>query len=383
MSVKDRLPLNIIKAKNQVALTEAFYSVFLLGLELEIRNDIPSYGTDGRKIYINPSSPIIQNWTVDHHIFAFMHECLHIMTGDMWFWRELGLDHKLGNMAADYYNNLQLFHEHKIPPPFVLLDNKYEGWSKVEIYKDLQKNGGPGGNGNNKKPNPFGDDVIPSNSDDPQLKADIAVRIKQAANVAKQMGQGIPQWAQDIITEISKPKVDWRKRLFNMMSTTNTRDDYSYRRHNRRYIPHHIIAPSLWNLDNTMGTVVCSVDTSGSISTEELNQIWGEIVSIITLCRPTTIHILDIDSEVRHHRTLRGDELLPAQITVHGRGGTDFRPAFDYIDNKQLRPTVHIYLTDLEGEFPSKKYNFPTIWVSTTKKSAPFGETIHIDVGGK
>ena len=68
---------------------------------------------------------------------------------------------------------------------------------------------------------------------------------------------------------------------------------------------------------------------------------------------------------------------------VQGRGGTDFRPVFNFIKKKNIRCDALIFFTDLEGQFPSKKPSYPVIWGyynsgwgGSTK--APFGHTITI-----
>jgi predicted metal-dependent peptidase len=63
---------------------------------------------------------------------------------------------------------------------------------------------------------------------------------------------------------------------------------------------------------------------------------------------------------------------------MKGRGGTDFRPVFEYA--KKVNANGVIYLTDLMGSFPEST-SLRTLWVCTEKgQTAPFGKTIYLPV---
>jgi predicted metal-dependent peptidase len=382
-----KLPLPLIRAKNQVIMNEAFYAVLMMGMHTVVDDKFPAaMGTDGKAIYVNPKYIEMEKWTQDHMIYAFMHECIHVMSGDMWWAHEYGLDKDLANQAADHWINLTLDAESKIAPANCLHDPKYKGWTKIEIYKDLQKNGGGGKKGKpvpGKGDDPFQGDVIPTPSD-PNLKAEIGLRVKAAVQAAKAAGTHIPQWAQDMVTEMAKPKVNWKRRLFHLVQqVVYSRNDYSYGRHNRRYIPHGIIAPTLWSPEPSAGCIVVAVDTSGSISFEELKQFWGEIKEILTSVAPRILWVLDVDTDIRKARSFEPHEDLPDEIQVYGRGGTYFTEPFKWVDDnlRDDMPQMLIYLTDMEGRFPADAPPYPTVWVATTDNTAPWGETIHIDTG--
>ncbi|MCP4900167.1 MAG: hypothetical protein GY906_24615 [bacterium] len=396
---KTKLTLPLIRAKNQVTMKEYFYAVLMMGMTTVVKDDLPAaMGTDGKCLYINPKWIKEGQWTQDHMIFGFMHECIHVMTGDMWWANEFGLDQMLANCAADFWINQTLEAEGKIPPAHCLLNKKYTGWTKMQIYKDLQnqqqkqkqkqKQGGSGqdpkpGQGQAGKSDPFNGDVKPM-PPDPNLKAEIGLRVKSAVQAAKSCGGPVPKWAQDIVDDIAKPKVNWKRRLHHLaQQIVYAKNDYSYRRHNRRYIPHNIMAPTLYSPEPTAGVIVCSVDTSGSVSQEELNQFWGEILEIMKSLSPRKLWVLDVDSSIRHKRCYTPQDDPPTEIEVHGRGGTSFLEPFQWIEDElgDDMPQLHIYLTDLEGGFPANAPPYPTIWVSTTEQQAPFGETIFIDVG--
>jgi predicted metal-dependent peptidase len=67
-----------------------------------------------------------------------------------------------------------------------------------------------------------------------------------------------------------------------------------------------------------------------------------------------------------------GESLRPV-----GGGGTHFAPAFTWLKEHDIEPACAVYLTDLEGGF-GEEPDYPVLWVSTTRKVAPWGRTIHM-----
>ena len=64
---------------------------------------------------------------------------------------------------------------------------------------------------------------------------------------------------------------------------------------------------------------------------------------------------------------------LPEEITVKGRGGTDYRPGFAWLDEQGIEPGVCLYFTDMEcSDFPQAEAPFPTIWVDYGDPDSPW-----------
>ena len=67
------------------------------------------------------------------------------------------------------------------------------------------------------------------------------------------------------------------------------------------------------------------------------------------------------------------------RIDIKGRGGTDFRPVFNYIKKKKLSPNVLVFFTDGYGPAPEKPpKSYIVIWVypSSGHTKLPWG--IHL-----
>jgi VWA-like domain (DUF2201) len=76
------------------------------------------------------------------------------------------------------------------------------------------------------------------------------------------------------------------------------------------------------------------------------------------------------------------DSLKPEDF--RGRGGTDFRPVFDWIREKVLPvegwPDLLAYLTDAQGPFPDNLPAYPVVWLlpQTARVIPPLGMKIEI-----
>jgi len=75
------------------------------------------------------------------------------------------------------------------------------------------------------------------------------------------------------------------------------------------------------------------------------------------------------------------DPSEPIYLGPKGGGGTDFRPAFEWVERNDLQPACLIYLTDLCCHSYPEQPHYPVLWVTDSRRIAPFGETIRISVG--
>lgn len=129
------------------------------------------------------------------------------------------------------------------------------------------------------------------------------------------------------------------------------------------------------------GVVVAVVDTSGSIGEKEYHACMSEVQGVLAETKPEAVILIGADAAVNTVFYLQdGDSLETMEINLAGGGGTDFRPAFQWIEENHIDPNVVIYLTDMYGTFPDEAPRYQVIWVATTDSRAPFGRTIKMDV---
>ncbi len=121
--------------------------------------------------------------------------------------------------------------------------------------------------------------------------------------------------------------------------------------------------------------LVIAIDTSQSCSVETVKRFLEETFSILergdTFFHKTNIHILQCDTQVHEDVkiTCRQDLLeYMSDFAIRGGGGTDFRPAFQYVENlvaqKELTDVKGLlYFTDGYGIFPKKRPSFDGVFV--------------------
>ncbi len=159
------------------------------------------------------------------------------------------------------------------------------------------------------------------------------------------------------------PRMDWKTAL-RLFATPQKRAFTTYTRPNRRFpkrvgeIPGRIRRPDIAKPKRLM----VAIDTSGSMSTNELNEIAGELKRLGTLAR---FSIAECDTII--HRVYRFEGKFEEAA---GRGGTDLRPVFEPAFLAEHRPDGVVYFTDGIGPYPLHPPGVPTLWVLT--KGWPF-----------
>jgi len=331
-----------------------------------------------------------------------MHEASHVAY--MHPWRRENRRPDMFNKAGDYVIDTPLIAEgwkhHKswlVPESWVTRDMSTE-----DVYARLMQNPPPepppspqssnmlepGDGGSGGKPTPGdgptgdaeynacvkgGGDV--GDAPDGATEADMEAAILSAAQMAKACGDDSAM-VDFIIGGGLRPSIGWTEVLRQVMTAAD-RSDYTFGRMNKRYISSGVYMPSLYA--EAMGGLVVAMDTSISMSKAELEQAGSEITAIFEDCNPEWVEFVPCSTSVgRVTRFERGD---PVKLECEGRGGTRFKPVFDYIADMQDRAAALIYFTDLEGdlnEIPPPEY--PVVWGMTGRRDikVPFGEVVKV-----
>lgn len=114
-----------------------------------------------------------------------------------------------------------------------------------------------------------------------------------------------------------------------------------------------------------------SMSTSGELVKTFLEQTYSVLTESESYLKKVNIHIIQCDEEVRADEKITSREELDAYMenfTLSGGGGTDFRPAFDYVQElvehgEFTNLKGMIYFTDGYGVFPKKKPDWETAFV--------------------
>lgn len=120
---------------------------------------------------------------------------------------------------------------------------------------------------------------------------------------------------------------------------------------------------------------VIAIDTSMSVSGDLvkrfLEETYGMLSESESYFRKVNIHIIQCDEEIRSDVTITSREEMEdymEHFTISGFGGTDFRPAFEYVNGllnkgvfKKLRGLL--YFTDGKGIYPVSMPPYDTAFV--------------------
>ena len=202
----------------------------------------------------------------------------------------------------------------------------------------------------------------------------------QALNIARVEGK-VPGQVEETIRSAHASTLDWRALLRRYM-TDAASHDYTWSVPNRRFIDSGLYLPSIRS--EGIETIAFIVDISSSLPTATLAEFWTELREVAAEIRPESVVVLQVDTIVQDVAEYAADD-LPEEIAIKGRGGTDFRPGFAWLDEQGIQPGVCLYFTDMEcSDYPEAEPRFPTIWVdfgdgdSPWRHPAPWGEHISI-----
>ena len=120
-------------------------------------------------------------------------------------------------------------------------------------------------------------------------------------------------------------------------------------------------------------SILVAVDTSGSVSTKELQEFFNEIDYVYKAGARVTI--LECDTQINSITEYDGKKLPE----IHGRGGTDFDPPVDYYVEHKKEYASLIYFTDGEAAMPRKNPS-GIVWVISSNgmhQEYP-GKTVYI-----
>ena len=202
----------------------------------------------------------------------------------------------------------------------------------------------------------------------------------QAASLAKAQGK-LPGAVEETVRGAHASTVDWRTLLRRYMTDAAKRD-YSWSLPNRRFIDSGLYLPSIRS--EGIDTIAVIVDTSGSLPAATLAAFWTELREIATELQPERVILLQVDAAVQDAAEYAASD-LPDEIAVKGRGGTDFRPGFAWLEENGIRPGVCLYLTDmLCSSYPETEPAFDVVWANYAEPPGdwnrePWGERIQIE----
>lgn len=355
--------------KGQLFLKKAagFFGPLLCQLEFRWTRDIQTAAISHDTLYWNPE--FFMSRDAQTRVTILAHEIKH--NADLDGLRQGNRDHDLYNQAADHAINLFL-QEHGYYMggfPF-LMDPKYKGWAREDIYDDLLKKQEKGGS---IPKNQLGNDIMPISAKDKTIAIANVVAAVQSARMSNAAGS-IPGDTLLVLDKYLHPKLPWNVLLHNFFNAM-VESERSYTRPSRREVGDFVMPGSLGRCG--LEHLCYALDISGSVTDEQVELCNNEVHFIQEDLEPEKLTLFTFD-EVIHDvfEFERGDPY--EKITVEGRGGTSLYPVYKFA--KDRNATALVILTDLHVEIPPDP-GIPIIFVcvDNPRGTVPYGVVVHMD----
>ncbi len=405
-------------ARTRLILERPFLGALVLRLPLVEAGDwCKSTATDARAIYYNHDYiAALQPKQVQ---FMLAHDALHCALSH--FARRQHRNKHRWDVACDFAINAMLIGEGMHPPDDVLFLEQFSGMTAEEIYpmlnededrepvdqhlyddydedsedsnseegmSDQSESGGSSpssnhgatkpsavsgsgqqsGSGKADRPPPLGE------SERQDLETQWQQHLAGAAQSAMQSGKLDGAIAR-LVDHFLQPQLPWQALLARYM-TASARDDYSYTRPSTRR-GSGAIFPALRSGEVN---VVAVIDSSGSISAEEIEEFVSEVDGLKGQMR-AAVTLIACDQEiVGTPRRFEPWEMLEVDAgCIRGGRGTSFVPVFEWLEQQDRQPDLLLYFTDAEGRFPESPPMVPVVWLVKGKQPVPWGQRIQLN----
>lgn len=400
---KTRVLRALIRIRSNSALMGIGTMLSLVGEYVEVPESMcPTMATDGRKVYY--SSQFVDSITDAELRFVLIHEAMHIAYGHHLRIGDRRPD--VSNIAMDHIINNQLKESSAFRSGFIdmpmpestMHDPKYADssqWNYERVYADIiDRYPKPPDNPGNKPGNKPGDnpgdspagmperpggmenvsapgEVWPSRETDPKAVREEERKIQQKLAeghfMEKSWGQGAGsddlcgriidgrkedvrgwQFMKDLFMQVYGPERTWSR-------PNVVFEDIGY------YPSRKLQA----------GTVHFVIDTSGSVSPRELETYMANAEQVCLDCGISKVRVAYVDADI--HRNDHGEIWTEFDIAqgdkiefeIRGRGGTDFTPIFEAIDEEMEDVQCLVYFTDGWGSCYADEPDFPVVWATT------------------
>ncbi len=414
---------DMVLARSILLKDRPFWGILAIGLIL-VEDDqcvLPTMATDGHHIIYNPK--FVRKLKKVELLFGIAHEILHCLyhhVGDSG--RRGDRDAKLWNICGDYVINNELMKANvgeRITTINILYDPQFDGWSTEKIYDFFMQNPDKIPSGGTFDLH-IEVEVVPDDEWDDRKESEssgdgngqVKVRMKQsdydkmdkkwkenavqAASAQKEHDErsggagSLPSFIQRMLEDLAKPKINWRHALQRYVRAILQRG-YSYARPHKATFGSGMTIPGFRTRKNQLDCVVI-IDTSGSVSREQLQVFLGELdgimksfgaYRIMAWCFEGGVVKESLTEMKKHGSTGSWDDIKKFLPKVKGGGGTDFMCNWDFMKEQRMKPRLAIMLTDgyPMGSWGDPMY-CPTLFMmfgNSERVKPPFGIGIHYE----
>jgi len=369
---------------------EMFYAELVTRMKRVLTKSVPVAGVcikDHIELHINLEA--FSKFTIEERAAILKHECEHILRNHIARAKELapevyakkqdgidrlinGAKHQVINIAADAAANSGLRHlpEGAVYPEKLDLPSHETLEFYLEALKQKQKDKPDSQDGEDDGHTIDNHELWgESEGEKDILKEKVRQLVTKAADKTRAAGKMTAE-NELAVSTLNENKVNWKEQLKRFVAKTITSHiESSKKKRNRRY---GIMFPGSVKIEDLH--IGVAMDTSGSISDDELQQF---ITEISFMAKYAKITVVEADSSIK-----ASYEFKPKQkYNIKGRGGTAYQPALDFFNNMKDIDGV-IYFGDMDNYDNETlvKPKYPVLWVIVGAKDKPcdFGTQIRI-----
>ena len=212
-----------------------------------------------------------------------------------------------------------------------------------------------------------------------EVEASIKIFVENVARGISEEDRGmLPAHQRELIERIlGPPKIKWSTVLRKYIGTIPDNYRKTKTRLNRRQPERYDISGQI---RSRTVRLVLAIDTSGSMSSDTLKEVFTEIFEILKHVNHD-ITVIECDAEV--NRVYKANKISDVNLQIHGRGGTEFTPVIEYVNkDSRYRDALLVYFTDGYGENKiPKPRTYRNLWVTTTgfmSLDEPYGEVVEL-----
>lgn len=364
---RQELTKKIFTARSRILYKNGFFGNLLLSLKLAYTTDITTAATDGKYIYFNEE--FMSSLTMEEIEFILMHEIMHVALNHME--RSKGKNQEIYNIAADIVINSNIKHMNGnskesisihgtesmnlVPADYSTLKSySNEGYlfTTEEVYNVILTDVMKHGLKFNSSHKTLDDHSIWSDANTDEIR-DLIIRSYVATKHFSKIGN-MPGELETYLGNLVNPQIDWRVYLNDFIQDEIY--DYSFTPPDNRYNEFDFFLPGFNERDERIENIVFAIDTSGSMSDEDIKECFSEINGAISQYNGKIKgYLIEFDYNVQAVYEI-DDDFDIETIKVKGRGGTNFRSVTNYIKHQMGDIEINklIMLTDGECEYLDK-----------------------------
>ena len=426
MTPLEQIHFEIKKHVNQALVSKkyTFFSIMLHKFNWVLDDNLPEYALAGLKfknrdinelddgsIYFN--SKIIEDpeFEWQNYFMILIHEFMHItfMHGvrrqerDMMIWN-LAADHVINSTIKRTFKStdvrpyggwdserMVLFEDEELKNPRLTTEEVYEYLINQKYRFSLVSINGNGNGLTNMtvKDNKTGEELSVDISENTSKEFENFNRIAgEIFNQVKDIGS-LPGNLTEVFSKFYKTEIPWTKLLEDAIHKclTPLPNSRGWRTLNKYFMPLGYTLPGItYDYEENADSAVVSIDSSGSISSKELNEFACILVESLSHFKSITLLVHDHEiQQIEEFGKYDGEKLKQfiSDTGFRGRGGTSHKDVFDKIQelDNNLNEGLSMYLSLTDGYSDideiwnnndwSRKKTIPTWFIITKNGTVP------------